>query len=329
MKKHFLSLIIVAIIAMVCFMFYLSYQDDMKGIERDKAQLQNENQRLNDQLNDIIDKVDSLGLATKTNGPIDLTAISTDLKQSVYKLVVWSKKAETEHTEDNYDAEDEADAYDVHVGTGFIFYESDILLTNYHVLGENAVYAVLIDHLDQRVPVSRIVLMNADLDYTIFRAEGLSGHALMPSTSKIHDGIQIVTMGNPLELDFTPSVGWITALRLQENVLQISTPITFGNSGGPVIDRDGQLCGLVFGGYKGNAMLNFAVNIHAIIHDIEIKTGIRLLENIDTPPVITQSVYNIMGNEQPIKPDAAANNAAGVPEYRDLPQITYGRHALQ
>lgn len=330
MKKHFLALFLFAFTGLSLYFLNEKYDSELQNVQAEKIFLKAANEKLAEQLTIINVRVDSLSFVSEDQEPIDLARITEILKQSVYKIIVWSKKEDSTHNAGFVkDTIDESE-YDIKTGTAFCIFEDNILITNQHVIGENAEFALLVDYYDQKIPVNRVVLMSGNLDYAIIRADGLEGKPLDPTENEIAQGIQIVTMGNPLELDFTPSVGWITALRLNNNVLQISNPITHGNSGGPVINKYGQLLGLIYGGYQNNAMLNFAVNIHAVMHDIEIKSGISILpDSTLVPEPLHHSIYDVMGIHTQFKPEVANLDINSHYEKSGLPQIQYGRLARQ
>ena len=74
-------------------------------------------------------------------------------------------------------------------------------------------------------------------------------------------------IGNPYGLEGTFSTGVISGLREIEGVryIQISAPISPGNSGGPVILRDGTVIGIAAMVLKKGQNLNFAIASSEVI----------------------------------------------------------------
>jgi S1-C subfamily serine protease len=100
------------------------------------------------------------------------------------------------------------------------------------------------------------------------RHSGL-GEFVQP-VAEAKEGEGIFVIGHPEGLKFTLSTGIIS--RLQENVLQISAPVSPGNSGGPVYDEQGNLVGVVSSTFDKSAQpnaenLNFAVAAKALLHE--------------------------------------------------------------
>jgi S1-C subfamily serine protease len=84
------------------------------------------------------------------------------------------------------------------------------------------------------------------------------------------EGENVFVIGHPQGLKFTLSTGIIS--RLQDSTLQISAPVSPGNSGGPVYDEQGNLVGVVSSmmdkSVQPNAEnLNFAVTAKALLHE--------------------------------------------------------------
>ena len=84
------------------------------------------------------------------------------------------------------------------------------------------------------------------------------------------EGQTIYVIGHPEGLKYTLSTGIIS--RMENSTLQISAPVSPGNSGGPVYDLQGNLLGVVSStldkSYQPNAEnLNFAVSAQALLKE--------------------------------------------------------------
>lgn len=84
------------------------------------------------------------------------------------------------------------------------------------------------------------------------------------------EGENVFVIGHPEGLRFTLSTGIIS--RLQGSTVQISAPVSPGNSGGPVFDDRGDLVGIVTSmvdkhGDPNAENLNFAVRADALLED--------------------------------------------------------------
>lgn len=105
------------------------------------------------------------------------------------------------------------------------------------------------------------------------RREG-SGSFVLPvaSVPEVSQGENIFIIGHPQGLRFTLSTGIVS--RIEKDTIQITAPVSPGNSGGPVFDDRGHLAGIVTSmidkGSNPNAEnLNFAVRADALLDGSE------------------------------------------------------------
>jgi S1-C subfamily serine protease len=90
------------------------------------------------------------------------------------------------------------------------------------------------------------------------------------NSSDVADGESVFVIGHPEGLRFTLSTGIIS--RTDSNTIQISAPVSPGNSGGPVFDDKGALVAIVTSmvdkhGDPNAENLNFAVRADALLDD--------------------------------------------------------------
>jgi tetratricopeptide (TPR) repeat protein len=154
------------------------------------------------------------------------------------------------------------------IGSGFFISPTGVLLTNLHVL-EGAYHAEIKTHDGSRYPVATVLAKSQVVDLIKVRvdipANRTTPAVLSRETPAIADRIFVV--GSPMGLDQTVSEGIISAVREIPgggNVLQLTAPISRGSSGGPVLNRKGEVVGVVtFQAAKGQN-LNFAISINAL-----------------------------------------------------------------
>lgn len=155
-------------------------------------------------------------------------------------------------------------------GTGFIIDTRGIVATNHHVIG-NATN-VRVKLLDGTYATSVELLSdNAHDDLALLRIQVESPlHSVrMGNSDEVVVGERAVVIGNPLGLEHTLSDGLVSARRRIEerNMIQMTAPVSPGNSGGPVFDSHGSVIGIttavVAMGYGQN--LNLAVPSNQLI----------------------------------------------------------------
>src|SRR5262249_34164072 len=85
-------------------------------------------------------------------------------------------------------------------------------------------------------------------------------------SDKLHDGQAVVAMGNPLGLEHSVVAGVLSGRREIDGraMLQVAIPIEKGNSGGPLLDRQGRVHGLLTMKSLKTENLGFAVPINAL-----------------------------------------------------------------
>jgi len=117
-----------------------------------------------------------------------------------------------------------------------------------------------------------VIARHQSLDLALIWLPRHSGQGeFVQPVAEAKEGEGIFVIGHPEGLKFTLSTGIIS--RLQENVLQMSAPVSPGNSGGPVYDEQGNLVGVVSSTLDKSAQpnaenLNFAVAAKALLHEI-------------------------------------------------------------
>jgi S1-C subfamily serine protease len=116
---------------------------------------------------------------------------------------------------------------------------------------------------------AEVIARHTNLDLVLLwipRHSGNGEFAQPIATPK--EGENIFVIGHPEGLKFTLSTGIVS--RMENSTLQISAPVSPGNSGGPVYDAQGNLLGVVSStmdkSFQPNAEnLNFAVTAQAFL----------------------------------------------------------------
>ncbi|GAB6090390.1 hypothetical protein JCM12856_19830 [Spirochaeta dissipatitropha] len=158
------------------------------------------------------------------------------------------------------------------IGSGFFIDNQGHLLTNYHVIesevnprysGYSRVYIRPPDAPETRIPAT-VIGFDPILDLALLKVPYTPDY-VFPLTG-MRDrpvGSQVFAIGSPGGLSNTITSGIISAggrrfLQIGE-ALQVDAPLNPGNSGGPVLDIDGNLVGVVYAGIAQFDGVNFAV----------------------------------------------------------------------
>ena len=154
------------------------------------------------------------------------------------------------------------------LGTGFVIDAAGLIATNLHVAGEGRPLEVALAD-GSRHRVVEVTASDRTLDLAILRIEP-PARPLVPlalgSSADLPDGLPIVTVGNPLGLTFSVVSGVVSGTRDVEGreMIQLAMPIEPGNSGGPVVDPEGRVVGVVTIKSLVTRNLGFAVGVDAL-----------------------------------------------------------------
>jgi S1-C subfamily serine protease len=146
------------------------------------------------------------------------------------------------------------------LGSGF-FLNDGRIVTNLHVVRGAARVEVIgaNGQLLGSIPFAEAVSEEADL--ALLPRLATTPQHLALATAKPEVGESVVVIGAPEGLSNTVSTGIVSAFRPVEGRprMQISAPISPGSSGGPVLNRRGQVIGVSLSILEGGQNLNFAV----------------------------------------------------------------------
>jgi serine protease Do len=158
------------------------------------------------------------------------------------------------------------------VGSGFIIGANGLILTNSHVAFGRQSIRVTLDSGDT-LPAE---LVGADpiFDLALIRITPPAGTPLpvakLGDSERLRVGDEVFAIGNPLGLDQTLTRGIVSAINrvlsetpfsLQEPLIQTDASINPGSSGGPLVDRCGDVVGIATAIIPDAQNIGFAIPI--------------------------------------------------------------------
>lgn len=166
---------------------------------------------------------------------------------------------------------------EVSLGSGFFIDEGGYIITNYHVVqsevdpkyeGYSRLYIKLAGKSDERIP-AKVIGWDASCDLALVKADVKPGFVFsLGSASDLEVGDRIIAVGSPLGLEHTVTSGIISAVGrdvgMPGKVIQIDAAVNSGNSGGPVVDENGKVQGVVFAGLLEYQGLNFVIPVETL-----------------------------------------------------------------
>jgi len=156
---------------------------------------------------------------------------------------------------------------DLSAGTGFIVADGSYIITNNHVIeGSNTIQ---VQTYANEVYVAELVGADANADIAVLKISGELDAFELSDSDEVVIGEKVIAIGNPLGLSFTVTEGIVSALHREgPNGLQayIQTDVTLnpGNSGGPLVNKDGKIIGMANFKVGGAEALGFALESNTL-----------------------------------------------------------------
>ncbi|MDP6845605.1 MAG: trypsin-like peptidase domain-containing protein [Candidatus Nanoarchaeia archaeon] len=157
-------------------------------------------------------------------------------------------------------------------GSGAVYSDDGYIVTNYHVVKT----ATDIDVLFSNGARVDAVLIGADTvnDVALLQV-GLSNLNELDfgNSNNVKIGEKVVALGNPLGLSFTVTEGIVSAKNRvitsgAAGLIQTDVAVNPGNSGGPLLNTDGEVIGIVNAKLQGYEGLGFAIPSNVVISDV-------------------------------------------------------------
>jgi serine protease Do len=171
--------------------------------------------------------------------------------------------------------QDNEEHKEVQGGTGFIISEDGYIVTNNHVIDGADKIEVRINNKEKytakligKDPATDLALLKIDIK------QRLTPLALGDS-DKLRVGEWVMAIGDPLNFDKTVTVGVVSAkdrsgltadpgTRSFENYIQTDAAINFGNSGGPLINVNGEVIGINTAMFRPAQNIGFAIPVNTL-----------------------------------------------------------------
>lgn len=158
-------------------------------------------------------------------------------------------------------------------GSGF-FLRPGQVVTNLHVV-RGAVRAEIktLDGKGRVFPVNGSLAIDEEGDLALLSVDTPTERSSELASELPDEGEQIFVIGNPLKLEGSVSDGIVSAVREVPNsyrIIQITAPISHGNSGSPVFNMKGQVLGVVTVKVTNGQNINLAL---AAARVAELKAG--------------------------------------------------------
>lgn len=218
---------------------------------------------------------------------------------------------------------------DDHAGSGFIFSPDGYILTNRHVIepddteqdAEATADSITIKlQNDEQFPAT-ITHLSTDHDLCVLKIDRTNLPAVQfASSDRLTAGQDVAVIGAPLGLEHSVTRGVISALAREIDgldYLQIDAALNEGNSGGPVINEDGQVIGVAVKMAREGQSVGFAIPSAAVMQFLqanELNFSVVLGDAPAPPPTETEPPHAVEPEPTQAVPDPEAHAPAAPPQ---------------
>ncbi len=150
------------------------------------------------------------------------------------------------------------------LGTGFVVRPDGLIATNLHVIGEARPISVQLAD-GRRQEVVAVEASDRGLDLALIRIKATNLPALeLGDSDRLKQGQPVVAIGNPQGLEYSVVAGVVSGKRQIDgrSMIQLAIPVEPGNSGGPLVDMQGRVQGILTMKSLVTSNLGFAVAIN-------------------------------------------------------------------
>ncbi|SDS21663.1 serine protease, S1-C subfamily, contains C-terminal PDZ domain [Mucilaginibacter mallensis] len=155
-------------------------------------------------------------------------------------------------------------------GSGFLFSSDGYLFTNSHVVHKAQIIRVKLH--DGSTSQAELIGEDPDTDLAILKiSEADFKPVKLGDAEGLKIGQLVIAIGNPLGFQHTVTAGVVSALgrtlegqtgRMMDSMIQTDAALNPGNSGGPLINADGEVVGVNTATIRGAQGLCFAISIN-------------------------------------------------------------------
>jgi S1-C subfamily serine protease len=186
------------------------------------------------------------------------------------------------------------------LGSGFLINAEGQILTNYHVISGSSQVEVTLP--DKTIHKAEVVVRDQTDDLALIRISPKKNlpHLSLGDSDHLQVGQKVLAIGNPFGLSGTLTTGVVSSLgrdiqsennQTLEGMIQTDAAINSGNSGGPLLDSQGNVIGIntaIYGPNGGNVGIGFAIPINRVKTMLD---DYRAGRNLGRPRLGISTVY--------------------------------------
>ena len=180
-------------------------------------------------------------------------------------------------------------------GSGFLFTPDGFILTNSHVVHEAE--TIMVGIPDGHRYEAQLVGDDPDTDLAVIRIHAPNLQpALLGDSQTIKVGQLAIAIGNPYGFQYTVTTGVVSALgrtlrsnsgRLIDSVIQTDAALNPGNSGGPLLNLNGEVIGV----NRAIRTFNFTLEEEPVNSGIGFAIAINIVKRV-VPALISEGTFD-------------------------------------
>ncbi|PRW63380.1 MarP family serine protease [Actinopolyspora mortivallis] len=167
-------------------------------------------------------------------------------------------------------------------GTGFVVADNRVITNAHVVAGTDRVFV----EVGRGQFAAKVVSFDPDEDVAVLSVPSLRAQPLDVSPEPVNSGTDVIVLGYPLDGPYTASAGRVREridLRgpdiygdstVVRDVYTVRAQVRSGNSGGPLVDENGRVVGLVFGAAVDNRNTGFALTAEEMADEVAAAPGL-------------------------------------------------------
>lgn len=223
------------------------------------------------------------------------------------------------------------DENDELIGTasGFLVNDQTTLVTNYHVAQDASHIVATTADGTQSTDVSCILAYDEIADLAILNCDSkaMAEPLAIGDSEVVRQGDAVYVIGYPLGVANTLSNGIVGSRYIDEyenDIIQVTAAISQGNSGGPVLNADGQVIGVMCAYYIYGQNLNIAIasnTLEALLESRFEKTALKDWVNRPEMPDAEAEIEEVPDPEARESGDPSGNASAGSGTEPETPAV--------
>lgn len=151
-------------------------------------------------------------------------------------------------------------------GSGIVISEDGMIATNYHVIADGYIFKVVFEN-EQEMITHIVLSAKPSVDLAIIKINHTTTTPIpFSNDGNVKRGQTVVALGSPMGLLNTISNGIVSGIRNfgSTNLIQTTTPISSGSSGGALLNMHGHLIGVISSSFSKGQNLNMAVHVSCL-----------------------------------------------------------------